>query len=144
MTRPTRADVDLIHYRLEQLASRYESRNNLNGWNDLAGILELLDWVDEELDLAKKAAAYPPGSPRSPEGGGTIGANTIGRHGLNRPVEKSFTYPDHGGMHLNDQLVKSLLDLRRTMTHRVGKVRDELRNDAERYAHWPRRTEQVG
>jgi hypothetical protein len=149
MARPTRDQVDLIHYRLEQLASRYESRNNPNGWDDLAGIIELLDWVDDELGQAKNGAAYGPGGPRSPEGGGTIGANTIGRHGLNRPVEARFTYLDamtreHGGIVLNDTLVKDLTDLRRAWAHQLGQLRDSFREDASKAANWPMRTEQVG
>jgi hypothetical protein len=143
MTRPTRSDVDLIHYRLEQLASRYESRNNPNGWNDLAGVIELLDWVDETRGFAKRDAAWPPGGPRSPEGGGTIGAHTVGRH-LNRPVEGRFIYPEGGGLHLSDRLLKDLTDLQRDMTHQLGQYRDHFRDRCRDIANWPMRTEQAG
>src|SRR5215207_5980585 len=148
MARPTREQVDHGHYLLEQLASRYESRNNPNGWPDIYKLLDLHDWLDVDYDRAKRTAVFGPGGARSPEGGGTIGANTIGRHGLTRPTEARFTYLDamtnqHRGIVLNDPLVKALAELRAEWASQLAIV-DRMQQRADKVAGWPRHVPETG
>jgi hypothetical protein len=149
LSRPTRDDLIHAAGLLEELAMRYDSRNNPNGWPDLYKLLDLLVWLDVDYDLAKRSAVYGPGGERSPEGGGTIGSHTVGRHGLNRPVEQRFHYleamtREHRGIVMNDPLVKALADLRATWRTRVGTMVDKMQDEARHAANWPMHTEQTG
>jgi len=149
MTRPTRDDLAHAAGLLEELAVRYHSKNNPNGWPDAYKLLDLLVWLDVDLELAKRSAVFGPGGPRHPQlGGGTIGGHTIGRHGLNRPVEARFTYLDaitkeHRGIILNDPLVKALADLRTEWTSQLAIV-DTMRDRADKVAGYPRQVPETG
>lgn len=154
MTRPT--EQDLVHAagHLEQLAWRYHSRNNANGWPDLATLLDLLLWLDTELEHAKAAAVYGPGGERSPEGGGTIGAHTVGRVGLGRPVESRLDFGTDAEdprnnrprlrPELSDPLYRTLRDLRSGWHTELGQLVDSWRQRAKDAARWPVRTEDTG
>ena len=149
MSRPTRDDLVHAAGLLEELASRYHSKNNPNGWPDLYLLLDLLVWLDVDYDLAKRSAVYGPGGPRSPEGGGTVANHTIGRHGLNRPVEARFHYPEamtreHRGIILNDPLVKALAELRGEWASQVGQLVDGMRERGKKVANFPQHVEETG
>jgi hypothetical protein len=154
MTRPTRDQLTHATGHLEELAWRYDSRNNPNGWPDLATLLDLLVWLDGELEHAKAAAVYGPGGERSPEGGGTIGAHTIGRLGLNRPVEARLDFGTDAEdprnnrprlrPELNDPLYRALRDLRSGWHTELSQLVDSWRQRGKDAARWPVRTEHTG
>lgn len=151
MTRPTRDDLAHAQGLLEELATRYESRNNPNSWPDLATLLDLLVWVDTELDHAKQAAVYGPGGERSPEGGGTIGHGTIGHQSLGRPVEARLDFGTDEEDRRNhrprlrpefsDPLVRDLQALRSGWRTELGQLVDSWRDRAKDAARWPTRTD---
>lgn len=137
MTRATTNDLAAAQGHLEELATRYHSRNNQNGWPDLALLLDLLVWLDGDLEHAKRAAVWPPG---------TDDTHTIGRHGLGRPVEGRFLYPEvmtatNRGIILNDPLVKELSKLRSEWRSQLGQLVDGFRQRAHDAANWPTRSE---
>lgn len=152
--RPTRDDLVRAAGHLEELAYRHHSRNNPNGWPDLALLLDLLLWLDTELEHAKAAAVYGPGGERSPEGGGTIGSHTVGRHGLGRPVEDRLDFGTDAEdkrhtrprlrPELNDPLVRDLQKLRAGWHTELGRMVDSWSERAKEAAHWPARTEDTG
>ena len=79
MANPARPTVEGLGHAtdcLQGLAWRCNA-NNDNGYHRVADLLGLLVWLDTELEHNGREAAYPPGTD----------AHTIGRHGLNRPVE---------------------------------------------------------
>jgi hypothetical protein len=149
MTRPTRDDLANATGHLEELAWRHDSRNNSNGFPDAATLLDLLVWLDGELEHAKAAAVYGPGGERSPEGGGTIGTHTMGRgRGLGRPVEGRLDWGTDTRPRLrpelNDPLYRTLRDLRAGFHTELGQLVDSWRERAKDAARWPVRTEDTG
>jgi hypothetical protein len=149
MTRPTRDDLANAAGHLEELAWRYDSRNNPNGFPDVAILLDLLVWLDGELEHAKAAAVYGPGGERSPEGGGTIGTHTMGRgRGLGRPVEGRLDWGTDSRPRLrpelNDPLYRTLRDLRSAWQVELGQLVDSWRERAKDAANWPKFTKQTG
>jgi hypothetical protein len=149
MTRPTRDQLATAAGHLEELAWRYDSRNNSNGFPDAATLLDLLVWLDGELEHAKRAAVYGPGGERSPEGGGTIGTHTMGRgRGLGRPVEGRLDWGTDTRPRLrpelNDPLYRTLRDLRSAWHTELGQLVDSWRERAKDAARWPVRTEETG
>jgi hypothetical protein len=146
--RPTADDLALAQGHLELLAVRYHSRNNPNDWPSLATLLDLLVWLDTELEHAKAAAVYGPGGERSPEGGGTIGSHTVGRQGFNRPVESRLDWGTDQRPRLrpelNDPLYRTLRDLRSGWHTELGQLVDSWRQRAKDAARWPVRTEDTG
>lgn len=153
MARPTEQDLTHAAGLLEELAVRYDARNNPNGWPEIVGILDLLVWRDVETDHAKHAAVYGPGSERSPEGGGTIGAHTIGHH-FSRPTESrlDFGTDDEDRRNhrprmrpeLNDPLYRELVKLRDGWQTELAKQRNSMRRRADEAAHYPSRTKETG
>jgi hypothetical protein len=154
MTRPTRDQLTHATGHLEELAWRYDSRNNPNGFFEVATLLDLLVWLDGELPAAKAAAVYGPGGERSPEGGGTIGSHTIGRLGLNRPVEARLDFGTDAEdrrnnrprlrPELNDPLYRALRDLRSGWHTELSQLVDSWRQRGKDAARWPVRTEGTG
>lgn len=148
MTRPTEQEVALGYSYVRALAYGYDKRNNDNGWADLYRALALHVWLDVDLELAKRSAAFGPGGPRSPEGGGTIAGYTIGSH-ASKPVEARFAYPDamtqeHKGIILRDPLYKELGNLRRAKNHQLGQYVDGFQTDARDVAGWPNHVQDTG
>lgn len=152
--RPTADDLAIAQGHLELLAHRYDSRNNPNLYPYLATLLDLALWGDTELEHAKMAAVYGPGGERSPEGGGTIGAHTVGRVGLGRPVESRLDWGTDAEdprnnrprlrPELNDPLYRTLRDLRSGWHTELSQLVDSWRQRGKDAARWPVRTEDTG
>jgi hypothetical protein len=139
LTRPTRDQLAHAQGLLEELAVRYDDRNNPNGWPDTAKLLDFLVWLDLDLEHAKRGAVWTPGAD----------THTIGRHGLNRPVEGRFVYPDamtraNRGIVLRDPLVKALLALRAEWKGQLGTLTRDWEFRARDVANWPERTAETG
>jgi hypothetical protein len=141
MSRPTREDLVHAQGLIEELAFRHDSRNNPTGFPDVATLLDLLVWLDGELDHAKHAAAYGPGSD----------AHTIGRHGLGRPVEGRFDWGTEDPTkrprqrpELADPLVRDLTKLRAAWRSELTQMVDRWATRSREAANWPLRTEQTG
>jgi hypothetical protein len=144
VTRPTRDDLANATGHLEELAWRYHSRNNPNGWPDVALLVDLLVWLDGELEHAKQAAAY----------GGGSDAHTIGRHGLGRPVEERLDFGTDDEDRRNtrprlrpelaDPLVRDLKKLRAGWHTELAQLVDRWTERSREAANWPMRTEQTG
>jgi hypothetical protein len=143
MPRPTTEDVAYGYSYVRSLAYDYDQQNNPNGWTDLLRLLALHSWLDDDYRIARRSAAWPPGGPRSPEGGGTI-AGTIGHHGLSRPTEARFILPESGGILLRDRHVKDLADLRREQNHKLGQLVDAFQNALRDKAGWPYHVQDAG
>lgn len=151
MTRPTRDQLANAQGHLEELATRHHSRNNPNGFPDLATLLDLLVWLDTELEHAKHAAVYGPGGERSPEGGGTIGHHTIGGQGLNRPVEQRLDWGTEDPTkrprlrpEFADPLVRDLQKLRAGWHTELAQLVDRWAQRSHEAANWPARTQETG
>jgi hypothetical protein len=153
VTRPTRDQLAHAQGLLEELAHQREP----GLFHDVAWLMDLLVWLNQELDAAKQAAAYGPGGPESPEGGGTIGGHTIGRHGLGRPVEERLDFGNDDEDHtrrprylsprqvqLNDPLVRELRKLRAGWATELAQLVDSWKRRSKEAANWPKRTEQTG
>lgn len=139
MTRPTTADLAHAQGLLEELAVRYDQRNNPNSWPDTARLLDFLVWLDTDLEHAKRGAAWSAGQD----------VHTIGRHGLNRPVEARFIYPDAmtrttRGIILRDPLVKALRELRGEWGGQLGSLMREWEFRARDVANYPQRIPDTG
>jgi hypothetical protein len=89
--RPTIEGLGKATDDLEELAWNCTAKNE-NGFHHIAELLHLLVSIDGEVRQHRKDAGWGPGGERSPEGGGTVGSHTIGRHGLNRPVEERLEW----------------------------------------------------
>jgi hypothetical protein len=154
LTRPTQESLAHAAGLLEELATRHHSRNNPNGFPDVATLLDLLVWVDTELEHAKHAAMFGPGGERSPEGGGTIGRHTIGRHGLGRPVEERLDWGTDAEDRRNnrprlrpelaDPLVRELQKLRAGWHTELAQLVDQWARRSHEAANWPARTQETG
>jgi hypothetical protein len=143
MPRPTEQEVAYAFSYARALAYDYDAKGNPNGWPDLYRLLHLYSWLDDDYRLARRDAAWSPGGPRSPEGGGTI-AGTIGRHGLTRPTEARFIYPEAGGILLRDRHVKDLAEIRRAENHKLGQLVDAFQNELRDKAGWPHHVQSAG
>jgi hypothetical protein len=158
MARPT---SEHLHHTLgcvEQLF--YDFPDEEAAWTTVYYLADFLLWVNTELKAARDAAGFGQGAERSPLGGGTIGAHTIGRHGLNRPTEERIDFgtddedeangakprrrgnpdADLPDVELADRTYQNLKRIRRNWYRDLGgKVRG-MRNDAISAANWPHRS----
>jgi hypothetical protein len=135
---------------LESLAWRCTDKNP-NGFHQMAGLLDLLLWVDEELEQHRKASAYGPGGEASPLGGGTISHNTIGRHGLNRPTEARLDFGTEEGrsqrggegqppVEPNDKTYRDLRQFQRDIVSTLTSLRAQYEDKGYKLGGWPQRT----
>jgi hypothetical protein len=138
--RPTEEDLGRATDILEQLAYRFDPKNNPNGWPDIVKLLDLWLWNDTELEHAKNAAAYGPGSDQA-------GTHTIGRYD-SKPVEQRFDWGTEqrprSRPELSDPLVRTLTGLRRTWRTRLGQEVDKMAEESREAANWPQRTQDAG
>jgi hypothetical protein len=152
VTRPTIEGLGHATDCLEGLAWRCTA-NNDNGYHRLADLLDLLAWLDTGIEDARKAAAWSPGGERSPLGGGTIGSHTIGRHGLNRPVEGRLEWGTEEGRHQrggpaqppvepNDRVYHDLRKLQRDALSTLTSLLAQWQHKAGEAGGWPRRSDE--
>jgi hypothetical protein len=160
MARPTREHLNHTLGCVEQLF--YDFPDEEAAWTTLYYLADFLLWVNVEIAAARQATGWGQGSQRSPLGGGGIATHTIGRHGLNRPVEDRLDWGtdpaedydelgekayrrQRGGeeqppVEPADRLYQNLKRIRRNWYRDLGgKVRG-MRNDAISAANWPHRT----
>lgn len=158
MARPTREHLAHTLGCVEQLF--YDFPDEETAWTAVYYLADLLLWINLEIKAARDAAAYGPGGVRSPDGGGTIGAHTVGRHGLGRPVEERLDWgtdaedeangakPRQRGnanehqppVELADHVYQHLKRLRQTWYRELGGQVTGMRNGAHDAANWPHRT----
>jgi hypothetical protein len=148
MTRPTRDDLANATGHLEELAWRHDSYDSPTGFPDIATLLDLLVWVNGEIEHAKDAAVYGPGWEQSPEGGGQAPTHVPGRGGFGRPVESRLDWGTEDRPRLRpelrDPLYRTLRDLRSAWHTELGQLVDSWRERAKDAARWPVRTEDTG
>jgi hypothetical protein len=128
---------------LEGLAWRCTA-NNDNGYHRAADLVDLLAWLDTELEQNGREAAYPPGTD----------THTIGRHGLNRPTEgrlewgteDPYSRHQRGGVgqppvEPNDPVYKRLRKLQRDINAALTSQLAQWHYQAEEAGGYPKRTQ---
>ena len=152
--RPTVEDLAHAAEALESLAWRCTAKNE-NGFHQIAELLHILLWIDTEAERHRKEAGWGQGGERSPEGGGTVGTQTIGRHGLNRPVEERLEWGSEEGrgqrggdlqlpVEPRDLAYRDHRRLQRDLGSTLTSVAATFRHKAEDAGGYPRRTEETG
>jgi len=144
--RPTQESLAHAAGLLEELAWTATDRRGQELFANVCDLLDLLVWVNGELDAARQAAGW---------GHGTDSTHTIGRHGLNRPVEGRLDFGAEDGRNQrggpmqppvepSDPVYKRLRQLRTDWHRHLASVIGQWRHDGEQAANWPKRTEQTG
>jgi hypothetical protein len=125
--RPTAEDLAHAEGDLQELAWRHDPRTarNSTGFPDVATLLNLLVWVDDEIKAAREAAAYGPG------------------------VKDGYHTLPHGNVsdldaRTRDQLLKELRNLRSGWLVELGSLVDGWKQAAYNAARFPTRSEQAG
>jgi hypothetical protein len=127
MTRPTMAELVQAANDLEALAYAHDplGTRNKTGWPDVAKLLSLLVWSDEEIKAAAKAAAYGPGV--------KDGYHTLHRGGDAADIDART----------RDAHAKALRNLRSGWLVEFGRMVDEWQQDAMDVGRYPTRSEQA-
>ena len=128
MTRPTTRDLADASEDLEAIAYAHDPNGSPRcntGFPDLARLLNLFAWVDEEIKAASRAAAYGPG------------------------VKDGYHVLHHGSTatdldaRTRDEHAKHLRNLRSGWLVELGRMVDAMRQDAMDVGRYPTRSEQA-
>jgi hypothetical protein len=143
VTRPTVEGLGHATDCLEQLAWRTTAQR-ATGYPQAADLLDLLVFLDAELQHHRDSSSYGPGTD----------AHTIGRHGLNRPTEGRLDWGTENGkgqrggvgqppVEPNDQTYRDLRKLQRDMIQDLVSKLAQYQHRANEIAGWPHRSEAV-
>lgn len=141
MTRPTVEGLGHATDCLEHLAWRWHQHND-NGYHQVAGILDLLVYLDSELEIHRRNSVLGPG----------VDAHTIGRHRLNRPVESRLDWGTEEGrkqrggpaqppVEPSDAVYKALRKLQHEVVRTLTSFEAQWQHEAGVEGGWPHRSE---
>jgi hypothetical protein len=125
--RPTTEDLAHASDDLEQLAYGHDpngSPRSNTGFPEMAGLLNLLVWADQEIRAAERAAAYGPGV--------KDGYHTLQRGGSHSDLD-ARTHDAHA---------KAVRNLRSGWRVEAARMFDEWRTEAMEVGRYPTRSEQ--
>ena len=108
---------------LEQLAYGTDGHTTSPTWDDLTLLLDLLAWLDGEIEAARQAAAY---------GSGIAEVHVLGSS--SRGVEAR----------LYDRLLGDLRKLRVSWRSQLAALVTTLEHEGAQAANWPKRTQETG
>jgi hypothetical protein len=143
VTRPTRDQLAHAQGLLEELACNPDLDD---AFHHFAAMMDMLVWVNSEQWVARRQSVWTPGAD----------VHTIGRHGLNRPVESRLDFGSETGRNQRggpepqppiepaDQAYKAFTNLRKDWGQQLASWRWQWRNDAESKGGWPDRSEEAG